>query len=324
MSQQAVVHQANIDRINKVTERLILSSEKKSMSTLHDHPWDMEIVEPPFLKKRERISIYGTEFWDKATPEEIQKLSQEEMITWWSAFVHLESLVVEYYMKELNNGAFDDLPLVRDYMKHFIKEELVHTLVFKKAIRYYGSDIYPMPDFLRTFYDDNAGTGQYPLMAVFLTMVIEWIADEYQRLDVDADYVHPMAKAVVQAHWKEEMRHIKWGQQMIQNLIDSDPTFKHQAQELTAVYLRQLVDQGITNIDCFEKIGFQDPAFKDHEHLLDVILYSDHRQKLNDQLVMPSIHYFVKSGIYHPDYHDIWVMQGFERVINNALARGQQ
>lgn len=301
----------NILRLNQVTERLIASSEKKSMSTLYSHPWDCPVSEPPFLRGKERISIYGTLFWDKATPEEIQKLSVEETISWWSAFVHLESLVVEYYMRELNNEAFSDLPVVRDYMKHFIKEELVHTLVFKKAITYFGSEIYPMPPFLRTFYDDNAGTGKYPLMAVYLTMVIEWIADQYQRLDVQADYVHPMAKTVVNEHWKEEMRHIKWGQQMIQSLIGTDDEFRRHAQELTPLYVRQLIDQGVTNVDCFDRIGFADPAFSDHEGLLDAVLYSDHRKALNSELIRPLLYYFVQSGIYHPDYHDIWEMQGF-------------
>lgn len=309
MTEASALH---LQRLNQVTERLIASSEKKSMSTLYSHPWDEPVTEAPYLRRKERISIYGTPYWEKATEEEIQRLSVEEMVTWWAAFVHLESLVVEYYMRELNNDAFDDLPIVRDYMKHFIKEELVHTLVFKKAIDYFGNTLYAMPPFLRSFYDDNAGTGRYPLMAVYLTMVIEWIADQYQRLDVEADYVHPMAKAVVQEHWREEMRHIKWGQQMVQSLISTDDEFRRHAQELTPVYVRQLIDQGITNVECFDRIGFADPAFQDHEALLDAVLYSEHRQQLNSELIRPLLHYFIQADIYHPDYHDIWVSQGFE------------
>ncbi|MDO6708152.1 diiron oxygenase [Photobacterium sp. 1_MG-2023] len=305
-----------INRLNTVTERLINSSEKRSMSTLNDHPWDVPVGEHPVLRKKERISIYGTDYWDKMTEAERIRLSQEEMVSWWSAFIHLESLVVEYYMKELNGGAFDDLPVIRDYMKHFIKEELVHTLVFGKALDYFGIEIYPMPEFLRSFYDDNAGTGKYPLMAVYLTMIIEWIADEYQRLDADAEYVHPMAKAVVQAHWREEMRHIKWGQQMIKSLIDTDDEFKEHAQQLTPVYVRQLIDQGVTNVDCFDRVNPADPAFDDQETLLETVLESPHRQQLNDELMKPLMHYFISSGIYNPMYHDIWVMQGFGHLLD--------
>lgn len=311
----------NISRLNSVTERLISSSEKRSMSTLNDHPWELPVGDAPILRKFERISIYGTEYWEKTTEEERIRLSQEEMVSWWSAFIHLESLVVEYYMKELNSGAFEDLPIVRDYMKHFIKEELVHTLVFGKALDYYGKDIYPMPDFLRSFYDDNAGTGKYPLMAVYLTMIIEWIADEYQRLDADAEYVHPMAKAVVQAHWREEMRHIKWGQQMIKSLIDTDDEFKSHAQQLTPVYVRQLIDQGVTNVDCFDRAGLTGTAFEDKETLLDTVLATPHRQQLNDEMMKPLIHYFISSGIYNPEYHDIWTMQGFGHLLESVSNR---
>lgn len=317
MTSEAVALDKKIKRLNAVTERLIGSSEKRSMSTLNDHPWEMPVGDSPILRKTERISIFGTDYWEKTTEEERVRLSQEEMVSWWSAFIHLESLVVEYYMKELNGGAFDDLPIVRDYMKHFIKEELVHTLVFGKALDYFNIDIYPMPDFLRSFYDDNAGTGKYPLMAVYLTMIIEWIADEYQRLDADAEYVHPMARAVVQAHWREEMRHIKWGQQMIKSLIDTDDEFKLHAQQLTPIYVRQLIDQGVTNVDCFERAELSHPDFDDKEALLDAVLESPHRQKLNDEMMKPIVHYFVSSGIYNPDFHDIWAMQGFGHLIDS-------
>lgn len=318
MTTAAADLERNITRLNSVTERLISSSEKRSMSTLNDHPWEIPVGEAPILRKTERLSIYATEYWDRTTDEERLRLSQEEMASWWSAFIHLESLVVEYYMKELNGGAFDDLPIVRDYMKHFVKEEIVHTLVFGKALDYFGIEVYPMPDFLHSFYDDNAGTGKYPLMAVYLTMIIEWIADEYQRLDADAEYVHPMAKAVVQAHWREEMRHIKWGQQMIKSLVDTDDEFKEHARQLTPVYVRQLIDQGVTNVDCFDRIEFADPVFKDREALLDTVINSEHRRQLNEEMMKPLIHYFVTSGIYDQKYREIWEMNGFGHLIPAA------
>jgi hypothetical protein len=305
-----------------VTKRLIAASEKRSMSTSKDHPWDDAVTLNPVLRKRERVSIYGTPYWDLASENERERLSKEEVVTWWSGFIHFEGLVSEYYMRVINNGGFRNLPYVEEYMKHFVKEEIVHTIVFDKAIRYFGSELYQAPEFMRTFYDDNAGTGEYPLMAVYLTMVIEWLADLYQRLDVDADYVHPLAKAVVREHWKEETRHIKWGQSMIMSLANADPEFQLHAREMTPVYLRQLIDQGVTNTECFERIGIKHEAFQDHEKLLEAVLYSPHRKRLNDDLAIPLIRYFVAAGLYDDKYRDLWESQGFGEVVNRVLREG--
>lgn len=288
------------------------------MTTLAHHPWDME-VGTPWIRKKERISIYGTPYWDLATEDEKRRLALEETVTWWSGFIGLEQLVVEYYMRVVNHGTFARLPHIEEYMKHFIKEELIHTLVFQKAITYFGSEVYAMPEFMRSFYDDNAGTGEYPLMAVYMTMLIEWVADLYQQLDVDADYIHPLATAVVREHWKEEVRHIKWGQNMIIGLADTDPEFQQGIREFTPIYMRQLVDQGVTNIDCFNRVGMSHPAFQDHEKLLETVLYSEHRKRLNVELCVPMVRYFVAAGIYDEAYHDLWLEQGFGEELDIVL-----
>ncbi len=306
-------------RLFSLTKTLIDTSEKGGMTMMAHHPWEMEVGAEPWIRKKERISIYGTEYWDLATEEEKRKLALEETVTWWSGFIGLEGLVIEYYMRVVNRGAFSKLPHIDEYMKHFIKEELIHTLVFKKAISYFGSEVYPMPEFMRSFYDDNVSTGEYPLMAVYMTMLLEWIADLYQQLDVDAAYTHPVAKAVVREHWKEEVRHIKWGQNMIIGLADTDPQFQHAIREFTPIYMRQLVDQGVTNIDCFNRVGLAHPAFQDHEKLLDAVLYSEHRKQLNVELCVPMVRYFVAAKIYDPAYHELWVEQGFGQELDIVL-----
>ena len=78
MTTAAAELQRNITRLNSVTERLISSSEKRSMSTLNDHPWQVPVGEAPILRKTERLSIYGTEYWDKTTDEERRRLSGQE------------------------------------------------------------------------------------------------------------------------------------------------------------------------------------------------------------------------------------------------------
>lgn len=309
----------------QVTQRLIDASEKRSMHPTHDHPWDENLDLTQFhLKKKECISIYGTKYWDLATEEQRRLLGNEEVITWWSGFIGLEQTVIEFYMRIINNGTFEKLPHIEEYMKHFIKEEIVHTLVFKKTIDYFKGEVYKLPPFIKTFLDENVITGEYPLMSIYITMLLEWIADLYQKMDTDADYVHPLAHAVVKEHWREEMRHIKWGQSMIINLMDSDPEFKKNAQEFTPVYMRQLVDQGITNMECFERLGLTSGAFEDREAVLEAVLYNDHRKALNLQLTVPMMRYFVASGIYSETYHDLWLANDFGTELSIVLNQQQE
>ena len=49
-----------------------------------------------------------------------------------------------------------------------------------------------------------------PLKAIYMTILIEWLAENNALIDCNNDFVAPLARAVAVEHHKEEARHIEY------------------------------------------------------------------------------------------------------------------
>ena len=307
-------------QFSKLINRLNEVSDRKQMSVLHDHPWDIS-PEGAWLKKRENLSIYGTEFYDLATEEERRRLSVYETGCWWHTFIIFENLVTEYYMKIINHESLAPFPAVIKYMHHFCREEITHALVFRKAMNHFSIEPFPVPDNLKDFYKDNAALADFPLKAVFLTIIIEWFAENNAMLDCNNDFVSPLARAVAVEHHKEEARHIEWGKSMIREFAERVPGFLEEAQEYTAPFMRNLLDMSTVNPETYARVGFADPAFQDQERLFEAALFCENREHINRKIMEPLLRFFVETKIYTPALHEIWEAARFGPDIDHVLTK---
>ncbi|MDP9960565.1 diiron oxygenase [Chryseobacterium lathyri] len=302
-------------------EKLNKASEKKQMSLLLDHPWD-EPVESAWLKKRENIAIYGTPYYDLATEEERRLLSVYETGSWWYTFIVFENLVSEYYMKIVNHGSLKKFPEVVKYIHHFCKEEIVHAMVFKKAMAHFQITPFPSPLNLREIYSHNAAMSEFPLKAIYLTILIEWLAENNAMEDCNSKEISPLSRAVAVEHHKEEARHIEWGKNMIREFIDMVPEFLKEAQESTAPMLRSMLDMSVCSIVVYSRVGFQNPAFRDYKKLIPAVLESENRQKINSRIMAPLMRYFLELGICDPNDDEnmkVWRDNRFEKDVEDAV-----
>lgn len=302
-------------------EKLNKASEKKQMSLLLDHPWD-EPVESAWLKKRENIAIYGTPYYDLATEEERRLLSVYETGSWWYTFIVFENLVSEYYMKIVNHGSLKKFPEVVKYIHHFCKEEIVHAMVFKKAMAHFQIAPFPSPLNLREIYSHNAAMSEFPLKAIYLTILIEWLAENNAMEDCNSKEISPLSRAVAVEHHKEEARHIEWGKNMIREFIDMVPEFLKEAQESTAPMLRSMLDMSVCSIVVYSRVSFQNPAFRDYKKLIPAVLESDNRQKINSRIMAPLMRYFLELGICDPNDDEnmkVWRDNRFKKDVEDAV-----
>ncbi|BAP31982.1 uncharacterized protein CHSO_2945 [Chryseobacterium sp. StRB126] len=301
-----------LDKLNK-------ASEKKQMSLLLDHPWD-EPTDNVWLKKRENISIYGTPYYDLASEEERRLLSVYETGAWWYTFIVFENLVSEYYMKIVNHGSLKKFPEVVKYIHHFCKEEIVHAMVFRKAMNYFNIAPFPVPLNLREIYSHNASMAEFPLKAIYLTILIEWLAENNAMEDCNSKEISKLSRAVAVEHHKEEARHIEWGKNMIREFIDVVPEFLREAQEITAPLLRSMLDMSISSIMVYARVGFKDKAFKNYKELIPAVLNSENRKKINSRIMAPMMRYFIEIGICNPENMEVWKKNGFEKDVEDAIA----
>jgi hypothetical protein len=310
--------------ITALSERFNRQSEAVTMSIINSHPWHIPADDKTWLRARDKLSIYGTEYYDKATEEERRRLSILEIGTWWQGFVMFERFVTEYYLRVINDGNFAAFPTIVEYMHHFCREEINHSMVFEKAMMHFAVEPFPRMDQMSvadTYV--TYGKDEYPLTNIYLTLIIEWIADLYQRMDIGPE-THPLCVAVVKEHQKEEARHIAWAQEMIKSLCREQPRFLEEARQFSAPFMRGFLDGGVTNIECFNRIGFKDPAFADQEKLIETLIASPHRQKLHQKLMKPVFDFMLESAIYNPEDHQLWVGAGFEEDVANAFQRKEE
>lgn len=305
-------------RFSDLLEKLNKASEKKQMSLLLDHPWD-EPIDNVWLKKRENISIYGTPYYDLASEEERRLLSVYETGAWWYTFIVFENLVSEYYMKIVNHGSLKRFPEVVKYIHHFCKEEIVHAMVFRKAMNYFNIAPFPVPLNLREIYSHNASMSEFPLKAIYLTILIEWLAENNAMEDCNSKEISKLSRAVAVEHHKEEARHIEWGKNMIREFIDVVPDFLNEAREITAPMLRSMLDMSISSIMVYARVGFKDKAFKNYKELIPTVLNAENRKKINSKIMAPMMRYFVEIGICTHENIEVWKANGFEKDVEDAV-----
>ncbi|GEN68635.1 diiron oxygenase [Chryseobacterium rhizosphaerae] len=305
-------------RFSDLLEKLNKASEKKQMSLLLDHPWD-EPIDNVWLKKRENISIYGTPYYDLASEEERRLLSVYETGAWWYTFIVFENLVSEYYMKIVNHGSLKRFPEVVKYIHHFCKEEIVHAMVFRKAMNYFNIAPFPVPLNLREIYSHNASMSEFPLKAIYLTILIEWLAENNAMEDCNSKEISKLSRAVAVEHHKEEARHIEWGKNMIREFIDVVPDFLNEAREITAPMLRSMLDMSISSIMVYARVGFKDKAFKNYKELIPTVLNTENRKKINSKIMAPMMRYFVEIGICTHENIEVWKANGFEKDVEDAV-----
>lgn len=314
---QAISREELTERIRKLAS----ASERRQMSMISDHAWNSPKLERCWLRRKENLSIYGTEYFDLATEDELYKLSRLELATWWQGFMIFERLVTEYYMGLVNQSVFASRPEIEEYLHHFCREEVNHAMVFAKAMDWYNVPLFEVPEFLTDFYNDTSYSGKYPLMTIYLTLVMEWIADRYQKNDVASDDIDPLAKSVVREHAREEARHIDWAKYMVLNLATEVPEFEAEVKQFTAPFCRQFLQQGVTNIEAYERVDFKHPRLREHEEVLAAVIDSENTQRIHREIMEPLLDYFVKAGIYDVEFHESWVSAGFEKEIEASKAR---
>lgn len=300
-----------MDKLNKLNH----ASEKHQMNLVTTHPWDEKYDSKVLMKKTENISIYGTRYWDLATEDEKLRLAKQETGVLWNTFIVFENLVTEYYLKIINHESLLEFPDIIEYMHHFCKEEIVHAMVFRKAMKHFEIEPFPVAQNLKDFYMDNASMAEFPLKAIYMTIMIEWFAENTAVGDMRANDLSPLAKAIAIEHHKEEARHIEWGKQMVKEFAERIPEFLPEAREYTPFWMRTLLDMSTCNPETYERVGFKHPDFEDREAIFEAAIFSERRSEINNEIMKPILKFCMEVGLYDDDVKELWVSCRFGDLI---------
>lgn len=201
---------------------LIRASHRSPMSLEEVLPWTDGIDKSKLPKREDGCWIYGTEPWKTLNADQQRELLWKELARDISMFIWLEQSLPPLYVGYINKYPFGLHPEVYEYLMIFSKEEITHTLMFRRYMKMAGLPLFSPPKGFYAQFTHQLPT-LHPAVGILSTLMIEWAAELNVMYLTQRDEVDPLTRAMFHAHHMEEARHIAFGKRVIESFFASAP-----------------------------------------------------------------------------------------------------
>ncbi|NGN67992.1 diiron oxygenase [Streptomyces sp. A7024] len=224
-----------LDRQTKKAANLLVASAKHSYDPRIDVDWQQPLVEGKWFLPERRISLYGTEMYERLSPEQRLLLSREELASSLAAGVWTEHILLHLvsryaYKRDVTS------PQVQFALTE-IADEVRHMIMFARLVDRIGSEFYPVAKktqrnglLLKTF-------APVPALWAMLLLTEEFF-DRFQREQAADESVQPVVRTVARIHVVEESRHISFARTELERFV---PTLSKRRLELLRHFLAGVV-----------------------------------------------------------------------------------
>lgn len=248
----------------KVIGAMIGPSYRAPMNLEEVLPWTEGVNLSLAPKLPETSWIYGTPYWDQLTEAQRLEVLWLENARDISMFILLEQYLPPMYMGYLS--AFGEIlaPEVDEYMRIFSKEELVHTLVFRRYMKVANLPLYKLPvkAGYRPVMDmlEHSPKTTPPVVGVMWTLVVEWAAELNAMHGTQAAGVDPLTKKLFREHHVDEVRHIAFGQRVVEDFFNVAPeNQKNFVRALFKPAVKDLIDEFTFTEEICDMTSFKFP-----------------------------------------------------------------
>lgn len=190
--------------------RLLASSAKLSYDPLTAIDWDAPWVEGMPFADEKRLSLYGTELWERMTPEQRVEMGKHEVasiasVGIWFELILMQMLVRHAYHRDATT------PHVQFALTE-IADECRHSTMFAKMIAKMGDTQFRVSPFVHHLSRLFKATSS-PTQTFAGAMFVEEILDAFQREAMDDETLQPLVRMVSKIHVVEESRHISYARE---------------------------------------------------------------------------------------------------------------
>ncbi len=196
----------------KTAERLLNSSADKFYDPEVDIDWNAPLAEGLPYTPEHRISLYGTELWDRMTPGQRIDLGRHEVASVASNGIWFEVLLMQMLLKEVYRT--DPTSRHAQYALTEIADECRHSTMFARAIEKVGVPAYGPPKILHRLGRLLPVIGYGPALYGSI-LVAEEILDRIQRESMADPQVQPLVRMVNRIHVLEEARHVTFAREEV-------------------------------------------------------------------------------------------------------------
>jgi hypothetical protein len=277
--------------------KLIETSHKRPMNFADVLPWEQGIDKSKPPKLPEHCWFYGTPYYDKFTDEQKQELLWLQVARDISMFITLEQTLPVLYMGYINKYAGDLSKEVTEYLMIFSKEEIVHTMMFKRYLNdaelpLYNSE-YATKNLLERLPD------MHPIMGILYTLILEWVAELGAIHSTQSESVEPLTKELFNEHHIDEARHISFGKWICESYIKNASSEEHKTLvDMITPMMDRLIPAFTFNVEIAKYTSFDLPFSVDDEEVIAAIRQSESNQALNQKRFAPIYKWVSEQGLY--------------------------
>lgn len=233
-------------------ERLLDSSVRNSYQPDLDVDWDAPLVEGKGFLPERRVSLYGTELWDRLTPEQRIELAKHEIGSITSVGLWTEILLMQLLARYAAD--LDPRSPHTHYALTEIGDETRHAIMFGKGLSRLGLPAYGPPRIVRSLSKVFGAVIGGPAMFASV-LVVEETTDRLQRSMLDDDDIQPFIRMINRIHVVEEARHVRYArEELVRGMESLSRPMLELHRLVTAVVAYAVVDI-MVHPDAYQAVG---------------------------------------------------------------------
>lgn len=265
-------------------EKVLRLSEASHLDTM-DHatvlPWNEPIDKGIAPKNLDHLWITGTPFAEALTKANRLELAWLETARDISMFIWLEQTLPPLYMGYITRDHARIAPELQEYLMVFSKEEIVHTLTFKRFMAKAGLPLFQPPQGLYTLLTDTL-PAMAPPVGVLFTLLLEWVAEMGAMHTTQGMDVEPMTRTLFRAHHHDEARHIAFGRWIAESYFETASAEEvEQVRAMARQIFPRLVDMYTYNPEIALHTSFDFPVQPDNPEAIEAVWRSEHNVRVN-------------------------------------------
>jgi P-aminobenzoate N-oxygenase AurF len=233
-------------------QRLLKSAARQSYDPDVDLDWEAPEVPGLWSMQPERMSLYGTDLWDRLSEEQRIELSKHEVASIASVGLWFEIVLMQVLLKDVYRSD------PRAPRTHFalteIADECRHSTMFGRAISHFGMPAYgPRPQIRRlaTLFPLIArGAGAYASI-----LIGEEPVDRWQREQMNDERIQPMIRMVSRIHVVEEARHVTFAREELEKAIARMGRTERLVQQSITAQAAFVMMRSLVHPDVYSAVG---------------------------------------------------------------------
>ena len=233
-------------------ERLLRSTAARAYDPDLDIDWAAPLVEDAPFMKLERVSLYGTELWERMSREEQLTLARHEAASVAGVGLWFEHILIRMLAKIAYEG--DPTSPRIQYVLAEIAEECRHSTMFGRMIERMGVPAYGV----------SPQVHRLGKLLPFLargeaiwgaTLLGEEIPDRLQREMVEDESLQPLMRMVNRIHIMEEARHIGFAHEELAREVARTPRWARPLRRLLLAHAAFIVSRSLIHPEVYRSVG---------------------------------------------------------------------